>query len=55
MPVDKKKMAAMKETYGAEKGEKVYYAAEQKAKSKKKGKKKGKKPAGKPFGVKQGY
>lgn len=49
--MDQKKMAAMKSTYGAEKGEKVYYAAEKKGKGKKKAKKKGKKA----FGVKQGY
>jgi len=39
MPVNKKKMAALKKEYGAEKGERVYYAMENKAKHKKKKKK----------------
>ena len=36
MPVNKKKMAALKKQYGAEKGEDIYYAMETKAKHKKK-------------------
>lgn len=40
MPVNKKKMAAMKKEYGAAKGKKIYYAVENKQKAKeKKGKK----------------
>lgn len=39
MPVIRKKMKAMKKTYGAKKGERVYYATEQKEKSAKKRKK----------------
>lgn len=35
MPVNKKKMAAMKKTYGAKKGKDVYYASEMKGKKKK--------------------
>jgi hypothetical protein len=35
MPVNQKKMAALKAEYGEEKGERVYYAMEQKAKKKK--------------------
>ena len=35
MPVNKKKMAAMKKTYGAKKGKQVYYAMEIKQKGKK--------------------
>lgn len=37
MPVNKKKMTALKKEYGSKKGEDVYYAMEQK---KRKGKKK---------------
>ena len=37
MPVNKKMMKAMLETYGKEKGERVYYATENKMKKKKKG------------------
>ena len=40
MPVNKKKMKAMKEQYGKEKGKDVYFATEMKAKQKAKGKKK---------------
>ena len=36
MPVNKKKMAALKKQYGKEKGERVYYAMEQKEKQKSK-------------------
>lgn len=36
MPVNKKKMKALKKEYGAKKGEDVYYALENKAKKKKK-------------------
>lgn len=36
MPVNRKKMAALKEQYGAEKGERIYYALEQKEKKRKK-------------------
>lgn len=36
MPVNQKKMKALKKEYGPKKGEQVYYAMEQKAKSKKK-------------------
>jgi hypothetical protein len=32
MPIDKKKMSSMKKTYGAKKGEQVYYAMENKEK-----------------------
>lgn len=39
MPVNKKKMKALKEEYGKKKGENVYYAMENK--DKKKAKKKG--------------
>jgi hypothetical protein len=39
MPVNRKKMAALKKEYGAEKGKNIYYALEQKAKKKKKKKK----------------
>lgn len=35
MPVNKKKMAALKKQYGAKKGKEVYYALEKKAKKKK--------------------
>lgn len=38
MPINEKKMKALKKEYGAKKGKQVYYALEQKAK--KKGKKK---------------
>lgn len=34
MPVQKKKMKALKEEYGSKKGEEVYYAMENKAKHK---------------------
>jgi len=34
MPVNREKMAKLKKTYGSEKGERVYYALEQKEKSK---------------------
>lgn len=36
MPVNKKKMAALKKEYGKEKGKSVYYALENKVKKKKK-------------------
>jgi hypothetical protein len=36
MPVDEKKMRALKKEYGPEKGERIYYALEQKDKDKKK-------------------
>jgi len=36
MPVNKSLMAKLKKKYGSEKGERIYYAMEQKAKSKKK-------------------
>jgi hypothetical protein len=36
MPVNQKKMKALKKQYGSKKGEDVYYAMEQKAKSKRK-------------------
>jgi len=39
MPVNRKKMAALKKEYGEKKGKDVYYALEQKAKKKKKAKK----------------
>lgn len=39
MPVNQKKMKALKKEYGSEKGKQVYYALENKAK-KKQGKKK---------------
>lgn len=39
MPVNKKKMKAMKEQYGKDKGKDVYYATEMKAKQKAKKKK----------------
>jgi len=39
MPVNKKKMAAMKKEYGAKKGTQVYYALENKMKKKHKKKK----------------
>lgn len=32
MPINRKKMTAMKKEYGAKKGERVYYAMEQQAK-----------------------
>ena len=35
MPINKKKMAALKKEYGVEKGKRIYYALEQKAKKKK--------------------
>lgn len=35
MPVNKKKMSALKKEYGSKKGEKIYYALENKAKKKK--------------------
>ena len=38
MPVNRKKMEALKKEYGAEKGKQVYYALEQKQKKKKKSK-----------------
>lgn len=40
MPINRKKMAALKKEYGPKKGEEIYYAMEQKAKSKSKRKKK---------------
>lgn len=40
MPVNQKKMNALKKEYGAKKGEEVYYAMENKAKQKAKRKKK---------------
>lgn len=40
MPVNKKKMKALKKEYGAKKGESVYYAMEMKAKKAKPKKKK---------------
>ena len=39
MPINKKKMQALKKEYGSEKGKSVYYALEQKAKKKDKKKK----------------
>lgn len=36
MPVNQKKMKAMKKEYGSKKGKQVYYALEQKQKSKQK-------------------
>jgi hypothetical protein len=39
MPINRKKMAALKKEYGEKKGKNVYYALEQKAKKKKKAKK----------------
>lgn len=36
MPINRKKMAALKKEYGKEKGKNVYYALEQKAKKEKK-------------------
>lgn len=36
MPVNQKKMKALKKEYGSKKGKDVYYALEQKAKKKKK-------------------
>lgn len=36
MPINAKKMKAMKKQYGEKKGEDVYYATEQKAKTKRK-------------------
>lgn len=39
MPVNKKKMAAMKKEYGSKRGEEVYYAMENKQKHSKKKKK----------------
>ena len=42
MPVNKKKMAAMKKEYGAKKAKEVYYAVENKQKQKKKKPAKGK-------------
>jgi hypothetical protein len=43
MPVNQKKMRALKKEYGPDKGERVYYAMEQKEK-KRKGKRKKKDP-----------
>lgn len=40
MPVNRKKMAALKKQYGDEEGERIYYALEQKEKNRKKGKRK---------------
>lgn len=34
MPINKKEMSALKKQYGVEKGKKIYYALENKAKSK---------------------
>lgn len=34
MPLNKKKMAALKKEYGAKKGKNIYYALEKKAKKK---------------------
>ena len=39
MPINKKKMNALKKQYGAKKGKDVYYALENKAKASKKKKK----------------
>lgn len=39
MPINKKKMDALKKQYGAKKGKDVYYALENKAKASKKKKK----------------
>ncbi len=36
MPINRKKMAALKKKYGAKKGERIYYALEMKAKKKRK-------------------
>lgn len=38
MPINRKKMMALKKEYGKEKGKQVYYALEQKAKKKRKAK-----------------
>ena len=35
MPINKKKMAALKKEYGPQKGEEIYYKMEQKKKKKK--------------------
>lgn len=40
MPLNQKKMKALKKEYGAKKGKDVYYSLENKAKQKKKSKKK---------------
>jgi hypothetical protein len=40
MPINRKKMNALKKEYGAQKGERMYYMMEQKAKKKKKAVKK---------------
>lgn len=42
MPINQKKMKALKKEYGAKKGESIYYALEMKAKKKKKKSKKAK-------------
>lgn len=39
MPINQKKMKALKKEYGAKKGKSVYYALENKQKAKPKGKK----------------
>lgn len=41
MPVNRKMMKSMKEQYGPEKGQDIYYALEQKKMNKKKGSKSG--------------
>ena len=41
MPINRQKMKTMKKTYGSKKGEKVYYAMENKTKKKPKGYSKG--------------
>lgn len=50
MPVDERKMKALKSEYGDKHGERVYYAMENKGKNSKK-KAKGKRPADKSKGM----
>ena len=47
MPINKKKMSALKSEYGSATGKKVYYAMENKEKGAKKGSKKAKGKKGK--------
>jgi len=49
MPVNRKKMAAMKEQYGSAKGERAYFAVEQKEKGRKGKKGKGRPKKGNPI------
>lgn len=51
MPINRKKMAALKKKYGSERGERIYYAMEQKEKSKRK---RGKHKARRRGGAKKG-